>query len=108
VSYRVPRFTNSEIARDFLARLRKEGVNKPVWFHFMQLGLEAGEAQQAYVNIEGLSRHEDTIDHLAEELADTVITAYICAAVSGIDLDSAIQKKHTVLMTRELSQKGIA
>jgi hypothetical protein len=43
---------------------------------------------------------------VAEELADTVISAYAMALLLGVDLDAAIEAKHEVLMTRPVIEAG--
>ena len=42
----------------------------------------------------------DTWDEVEAELADVVITAYVTAAVLGIDLDAAARAKTAVIFTR--------
>lgn len=58
---------------------------------------EAGEACNVIKKLErarlGLRGSTDTIEHLAEELADVVICADLIALSAGIDLDPAIRMK---------------
>src|SRR5262249_39141729 len=92
------------VAADYLSRLRRAGQLK--WAtaqgRINKFSEEAGEVVKVWNRLHGFARSTDTPEHLAEELADTVICAYALALVEGIDLDEAIQKKHTVLMRREI------
>jgi NTP pyrophosphatase (non-canonical NTP hydrolase) len=96
---------NEQVARAYLARLEhaREGL-PPVWHFVLKLGEEAEEAMRAWHRSTGLCRELDHLGHVAEELADTVISAYALAAILGLDLDAAIQAKHHVLMTRDLRE----
>lgn len=60
----------------------------------------AGEVGEACNVIKKLARERmgirgprDTVEHLAEELADVVICADLIAMAAGIDLDAAVQNK---------------
>lgn len=66
---------------------------QPNWRFFTGVAEEAGEAIGAYNRYTGRSRRTGTKEELAEELADVVITAYMAAAVTDIDLDTAIADK---------------
>jgi NTP pyrophosphatase (non-canonical NTP hydrolase) len=75
----------------------------PDWYHMFKLWEEAGEVPREYLIWQGLHRHGRTADNkFAEELADVVITTFAISHTFGIDLDEAIQSKHTVLMTRAM------
>lgn len=100
-------FTNKQIAANYLQRLEEERgtVSEPMpdWYHAGKVIEEAGEAWREYVRLSGWHRHmPETQDAYAEELADTVISAYAAAQVRGIDLDDTIQRKHTVLMSHSM------
>ncbi|HEY0623162.1 MazG-like family protein [Sphingomonas sp.] len=62
-----------------------------------ELAGEAGEACNVIKKIErerlGIRGSRDTIEHLAEELADVVICADLIAMAEGIDLDRAVAEK---------------
>jgi NTP pyrophosphatase (non-canonical NTP hydrolase) len=95
---------NTKAAADYLARLsRHRGEMPPPWYFIMKLTGEASEAQDAWMDWAGWSRHPGTLEHVGEELADAVISAYAAAMISGIDLDAAIAAKYKVLMARDLS-----
>ena len=66
----------------------------------LALAEEAGEFTAAYRRWAGLARRTGTWDDVCAELADVVITAYITAAVLGIDLDAAWRAKARVILTR--------
>ena len=61
---------------------------------------EAGEFTAAYRRWAGMARRTGTWDEVTAELADVVITAYVTAAVLGIDLDAAWRAKAAVVFTR--------
>lgn len=62
-----------------------------------ELAGEAGEACNVIKKIErerlGIRGSRDTIEHLAEELADVIICADLIAMAEGIDLDAAVAAK---------------
>lgn len=62
-----------------------------------ELAGEAGEACNVIKKIErerlGIRGSRDTVEHLAEELADVVICADLIAMAEGIDLDAAVARK---------------
>jgi NTP pyrophosphatase (non-canonical NTP hydrolase) len=61
---------------------------------------EAGEFTAAYRRWAGLARRSGPWHDVEAELADVVITAYVTAAVLGIDLDAAARAKAEVVFTR--------
>jgi NTP pyrophosphatase (non-canonical NTP hydrolase) len=66
---------------------------------------EAGEVPREYLRYQGLHRTgRTTEDKFAEELADVVICVFAVAHIFGIDLDAAVQRKHTILMTRAMKE----
>jgi NTP pyrophosphatase (non-canonical NTP hydrolase) len=94
-----------QVAAAYLARVAlARGGLPPVWHFVLKLGEEAEEAMTAWHRSTGLCRQRDHLGHVAEELADTVISAYALAAVLGIDLDDAIAAKHRDLTTRDLRE----
>jgi len=66
----------------------------------LALAEEAGEFTAAYRRWAGMARRTGTWDEVTAELADVVITAYVTAAVLGIDLDAAARAKTAVIFTR--------
>lgn len=66
-------------------------------FTAIELAGECGEAMNVIKKLErerlGLEGSRDSKEHLAEELADIVITADLVALRAGIDLDAAIKTK---------------
>jgi len=61
---------------------------------------EAGEFTAAYRRWAGPARRSGPWHDVEAELADVVITAYVTAAVLGIDLDAAARAKAEVVFTR--------
>jgi NTP pyrophosphatase (non-canonical NTP hydrolase) len=99
------RFDYESIAQDYLMRLADERGVQPDWYHMYKLWEEAGEVPRAYLKWQGLHRTgRTTEDKFAEELADVVISAFAVAHINAIDLDAAVQRKHTVLMTRAMKE----
>ncbi len=70
--------------------------NRPV----LALAEEVGEFVGAFRRWSGQARRSDTREHVIEELADVVITAYVTAAEWDFDLERAIQAKLDVVFTR--------
>ena len=66
----------------------------------LALAEEAGEFTAAYRRWAAMARRTGTWDEVQAELADVVITAYVTAAVLGIDLDAAARAKTAVIFTR--------
>ncbi len=66
-------------------------------FRGNELGGEVGEALNVIKKLErerhGWRGSRDTVDHLAEELADVVICTDLVAITAGIDLDAAVRSK---------------
>lgn len=66
-------------------------------FRGLELGGEVGEAQNVMKKLErerlGWRGSRDTLEHLAEELADVVICADLCALSAGVDLAAAVVAK---------------
>lgn len=66
-------------------------------FRGNELGGEVGEALNVIKKLErerlGWRGSRDTVEHLAEELADVVICADLCALSAGVDLASAVVAK---------------
>lgn len=66
-------------------------------YRLNELAGETGEACNVGKKIErerlGIRGSRDTVEHLAEELADVVICADLVAMAEGIDLDAAIERK---------------
>lgn len=66
-------------------------------FRGNELAGETGEACNVIKKLEreryGWAGSRDTLEHLAEELADVVICADLCAITAGVDLSSAVVAK---------------
>lgn len=62
-----------------------------------ELAGEVGEACNVIKKLErermGIRGSRDTVEHLAEELADVLICADLIAMAAGIDLDQAVRDK---------------
>lgn len=66
----------------------------------LNLAEEVGEFVGAYRRWTDRARRSDTLDHVEEELADVVITAFVTAAVLDIDIEKAVDAKVGVVLTR--------
>jgi len=99
--------TPRAVAERWLARLAAERPGLPEWWHAGKVIEEAGEAWRAYLRLTGLARQRGSAEELAEELADTVISAYGLALVLGLDLDAAVADKAAELLTRKLGELGV-
>lgn len=66
----------------------------------LALAEEVGEFVGAYRRWSGQARRTDSLTNVGLELADVVITAFVTASVLGIELDSFIQSKYEVILTR--------
>ena len=90
---------------EMLWRLFKEKAPKkhPV-FQAAKIAEETGEAISLAFKLVGLRRErydiEETRKRLAEELADIVITAYVCSKVCGVDLWETVDQKLDVEISR--------
>lgn len=66
-------------------------------FRGNELAGEAGEACNVIKKLErerlGIRGSRDTVEHLAEELADVIICADLIAMHEGIDLEAAVARK---------------
>lgn len=66
-------------------------------FRGNELGGECGEAQNVIKKLErerlGWRGSRDTVEHLAEELADVIHCAVLCAITAGIDIEPAVVAK---------------
>lgn len=61
---------------------------------------EGGEVLKAYLHVTGWARRGGTWEEFDEELADTVISAFLVAVATGRDLLAAIEAKHKIVMSR--------
>jgi NTP pyrophosphatase (non-canonical NTP hydrolase) len=66
----------------------------------LTLAEEVGEFVGAYRRWSGQARRTDTFDHVTEELADVIITAYVTAHQLNINLDLAVHDKVQAIFTR--------
>lgn len=73
------------------------GVPLSLSFKGNELAGEVGEACNVIKKLDrerlGLAGSRDTVEHLAEELADVIICADLIAMDLGIDLDAAVAAK---------------
>ena len=100
-------FTFRQISEDYLRGLREQRPDlfEDDSFYPAKLAEEAGEAVKEANKRLGYSRHPYDPDLEAEELADVIICAYSQAISAGIDIESAIQRKHAKLMNRSWAQE---
>lgn len=73
-----------------------EGANRQA----LGLAEEVGEFVGAWRRFSGQARRSDTFDHVAEELADVIITAFVTAEVLNIDIDDELDAKLEVIFSR--------
>jgi NTP pyrophosphatase (non-canonical NTP hydrolase) len=74
-----------------------EGNKISLSFRGNELAGEVGEACNVIKKLDrelmGIKGSRDTVEHLAQELADVVICADLIASAAGINLDEAIRDK---------------
>jgi NTP pyrophosphatase (non-canonical NTP hydrolase) len=74
-----------------------EGNQISLSFRGNELAGEVGEACNVIKKLDrermGIKGSRDTVEHLAQELADVVICADLIASAAGINLDEAIRDK---------------
>lgn len=89
-------------AKAIVFHLRENGFTKESQpdRQALALGEEVGEFIGAWRRYRGMARRTDSLDHVIEELADVVITAFVTADEQGWDLDSAIIKKMNIILHR--------
>lgn len=80
------------------ARDKEWGCGKlDLSFRGNELAGEVGEACNVIKKLErerlGIQGSRDTLEHLAEELADVVICADLIAIQAGVDLEAAVARK---------------
>ena len=98
-----PIFLNEKFER--LLKLFDEKALKtnPV-FSAAKIAEETGEAIDLVLKLEGFTREKYTVDELkkglSEELADIVITTYVCSKIYEIDLWKAVDRKLDVEISR--------
>jgi NTP pyrophosphatase (non-canonical NTP hydrolase) len=74
----------------------KHAVNRQV----LALAEEVGEFVGAYRRWSGQARRTDTAEHVHEELADVIITAFVTARELGVDIDAVVGAKLATIYTR--------
>lgn len=90
----------SEHGRRIAAALVAAGYGGQRDRQALALAEEVGEFVGAWRRYTGQARRTDTYDHVREELADVVITAYVLAAEHLLDLDDAIERKLEKIYSR--------
>lgn len=74
-------------------------------YHATEIAGELGEACNIIKKLErerlGIRGSRDTIEHLAEELADVIICADLIASSCGIDLSRAIRAKFNLTSEKQ-------
>ncbi len=88
------------IGHDFNAAHDEARGPVPDWARVLNVVGEAGEFAEAYRRYTGHARRTGSIQEVAEELADVVISAATCAAQLGIDLDEAVRAKRQIVLSR--------
>ncbi len=74
----------------------REGANRQA----LGLAEEVGEFVGAWRRFSGQARRTDTFEHVEEELADVIITAFVTAEVLGIQIDEVLSSKLDVIFSR--------
>lgn len=86
-----------EVERQLDKKLYRPAQLPNLSFRGNELGGECGEAQDVIKKLErerhGWRGSRATTDRLAEELADVVICASLCAITAGVDLGAAVRAK---------------
>jgi NTP pyrophosphatase (non-canonical NTP hydrolase) len=93
------------MAETFLSQLNQKhdelGIERTAeWAQAMNVVGEAGEFAEAYRRYSGQARRVGSREDMENELADVIISAYVFAAKTGIDLDAAVVRKGKIVMTR--------
>jgi NTP pyrophosphatase (non-canonical NTP hydrolase) len=70
----------------------KRGDQAALW-QAITLAEENGEALQEFRRWQGQARTLGTKEKFSEELADVIITAYVFAELTGVDLDNEVSDK---------------
>lgn len=90
-------FTTLREANEVRQREWDAGNQVTASYRGNELAGEVGEACNVIKKLErermGIRGSRDTVDHLAEELADVIICTDLIAAAYGIDLDAAVARK---------------
>jgi len=74
--------------------------------HLLKLGEEYGELTGACMRYLGRSRRAGTIEDVATEAADVLITLHVLAASLGIDLEAAWRAKAAVIAGRPWKEES--
>lgn len=90
------RLSTVERVEDFLAQI------EPAELVAQALNVvgEAGEFAEAYRRYIGAARRPGSIEEVAAELADVIISAQVMAVRLGLDPDEIVADKWAVIMTR--------
>lgn len=92
---------NARFAKEFLAAAYNDSNPlPPIWAQVLNVVGEAGEFTEAYRRYTGHARRPGSLEDVSQELADVIISAYVAGERLGIDLDSQIQAKQKIIMTR--------
>lgn len=94
----VPKFYGSLREANLARQIEWDGDNQiSAAYRGNELAGEVGEACNVIKKLErermGIRGSRDTIDHLAEELADVIICVDLLAMHYGINLDAAVARK---------------
>jgi NTP pyrophosphatase (non-canonical NTP hydrolase) len=79
-----------------------EGYNRQA----LAIAEEAGEFVGAYRRWSGQARRTDTYEHVSEELADVIITAFVMAEMLGMEIDKVLDAKLEVIFSRGWREDG--
>lgn len=83
-----------EIGADLAAKLDESFPDQDrIARQGLAIAEEAGELVGAIRRYHGMARRTGTFEEMSDEWADVVITAYVTAAVLGIDPERAIDSK---------------
>jgi NTP pyrophosphatase (non-canonical NTP hydrolase) len=93
------------VAEQIVPKLREHGFTSNDT-QALCLAEEAGEAVGAYRRWSGQARRSGTKEDFEAELADVVITTYVLANFTGVDLEKAIEAKLKKITTRGWRDNG--
>lgn len=79
--------------KDIADRVREKRGREATAWQAVTLAEEMGEALQEFRRWQGQARTPGTKEKFAEELADVIITAYVFAELTDIDLDGEVLEK---------------
>jgi NTP pyrophosphatase (non-canonical NTP hydrolase) len=87
---------NTDKAIRFLASIKQP----PTWAQALNVAGEAGEFAEAFRRYSGNARRTGSLEDVAQELADVIISATCMALMLGLHPDGIVSDKWDVIMSR--------